>query len=364
MANPRLRRSYPLVEATVLAEFLAMPRDAWERLMTVVIDRLDTDGPGPGSDAPGHGHLDRHFNGVWELHARFDALSGAGFANTVHSIVRQLRNDARLEGVDAPTTSELIVHALLEMARRAADHHDANPNTPNVNITVTEDAVADAMDLDDDDLDRGDADGDDRDVGDEALDDDMVEDAMDVDDGDGDLDLDEPGCPHGCTDHDPAPAPATVDGAPLTKRQLRRVLCEGILHGLVLDSNGAILRLGRTRRDPSPEQRLYLALRDQGCSFPGCTKPPSLCFAHHIIWWSQGGPTDIDHLCLVCARHHTLIHNGLYQPRVEDGIVLWTNQRTGRQLAREPPSMTIARYRRNIDTIDYEWRHIKLVLAT
>ena len=42
--------------------------------------------------------------------------------------------------------------------------------------------------------------------------------------------------------------------------------------------------------------------------WPGCTTPPSLCEAHHVTWWSRGGPTTLDNLALLCHRHHTQIH--------------------------------------------------------
>ncbi|HET8589495.1 MAG TPA: HNH endonuclease signature motif containing protein, partial [Nakamurella sp.] len=50
--------------------------------------------------------------------------------------------------------------------------------------------------------------------------------------------------------------------------------------------------------------------RDKGCAFLGCDIPPAWCEAHHIIWWSQGGVTDISNGVLLCRRHHVLIHQG------------------------------------------------------
>jgi hypothetical protein len=72
-----------------------------------------------------------------------------------------------------------------------------------------------------------------------------------------------------------------------------------------------VLNFGRNRRVVTPAQRAALAIRDGGCSFPGCTAPPEDCDAHHIVYWRNGGRSDIDNLTLACwATHHPLAHEG------------------------------------------------------
>ena len=51
-----------------------------------------------------------------------------------------------------------------------------------------------------------------------------------------------------------------------------------------------------------------LAIRDRGCAFPGCDRPPGWCDAHHIIPWELLGPTDMNNLVLLCRRHHRMLH--------------------------------------------------------
>ena len=47
------------------------------------------------------------------------------------------------------------------------------------------------------------------------------------------------------------------------------------------------------------------ALRDGGCAFPGCDRPPSDCEAHHAKEpWHQGGRTDLADGVLLCPHHH------------------------------------------------------------
>jgi 5-methylcytosine-specific restriction protein A len=50
-------------------------------------------------------------------------------------------------------------------------------------------------------------------------------------------------------------------------------------------------------------------VRDGGCVFPGCDRKPKWCDAHHLKPWEDDGPTDLDNGCLLCRRHHTLIHH-------------------------------------------------------
>ena len=71
--------------------------------------------------------------------------------------------------------------------------------------------------------------------------------------------------------------------------------------------------LGRSRREVSPALREVLGTLDgERCRFPGCTRHRKL-HAHHVVYWSDGGPTDLANLVLVCARHHTLIHQHGFQ---------------------------------------------------
>jgi hypothetical protein len=67
--------------------------------------------------------------------------------------------------------------------------------------------------------------------------------------------------------------------------------------------------LGRSQREANVALRELLgALDGERCRFPGCTRHKKL-HAHHVMYWSDGGRTDLDNLLLVCSRHHTLIHS-------------------------------------------------------
>ncbi|HWT34211.1 MAG TPA: DUF222 domain-containing protein [Microbacterium sp.] len=76
-----------------------------------------------------------------------------------------------------------------------------------------------------------------------------------------------------------------------------------------VDDAGNPLKLGRTARLFSATQRLALAVRDGGCVWLGCDRPPSYCEAHHIDKYSEGGRTDLDRGVLLCAFHHMNLHH-------------------------------------------------------
>jgi hypothetical protein len=111
-----------------------------------------------------------------------------------------------------------------------------------------------------------------------------------------------------------------VDGELLPPSTMKRVLNSLPGRGGPLRlrwSSVADLRrhdLGRRRR-----REVSLALREllgtldgERCRFPGCTRHSTL-HAHHVRFWSAGGPTDLDNLVLVCSRHHTLLHQHGFQ---------------------------------------------------
>jgi hypothetical protein len=104
------------------------------------------------------------------------------------------------------------------------------------------------------------------------------------------------------------PGVLTRTQAPLRAEHARRLACDARIIPAVLDGKGVPLDLGRARRVVDSNQRRALLLRDQGCAFPGCGRPPHWCDAHHIRHWSNGGRTDLDNLVLLCGQHHRLLH--------------------------------------------------------
>ena len=101
---------------------------------------------------------------------------------------------------------------------------------------------------------------------------------------------------------------STATGTLLSVETLRRVACDAALVPHVLGTAGEDLDLGRVARLFTRAQRRRLWRRDRGCTYPGCTAPGSWCRAHHVLHWSDGGPSDVDNAALLCQRHHTTVH--------------------------------------------------------
>lgn len=99
-------------------------------------------------------------------------------------------------------------------------------------------------------------------------------------------------------------------GSPVSLATARQLACDGDLIPVLLDARGAILDQGRAVRLFTRAQRRALTVRDKGCAFPTCDMPAPWCEAHHIQFWSNGGPTDLANGVLLCGRHHTVIHQG------------------------------------------------------
>src|SRR5687767_6406033 len=111
-------------------------------------------------------------------------------------------------------------------------------------------------------------------------------------------------------------------GTLLAPETVRRIACDADLLPVVLGTAGQVLDLGRTRRLFTPGQVTRLWLRDAGCTYPGCTMPPQWTDAHHLVHWTDGGPTNLSNAALLCERHHTLVHHrrlaGTVQARPDD----------------------------------------------
>ncbi|GAB49766.1 HNH endonuclease signature motif containing protein [Mobilicoccus pelagius] len=84
-----------------------------------------------------------------------------------------------------------------------------------------------------------------------------------------------------------------------------------------------MLDLGRRSRLVTSAERTVLALRDGGCTYPGCGAPPGWCDGHHIRHWSEGGMTDPPNLALLCRHHHTVVHRHGHTVTVDPDGVLW-----------------------------------------
>ncbi len=107
---------------------------------------------------------------------------------------------------------------------------------------------------------------------------------------------------------------ASLDtGGRISAGEARRLACRAGIIPVVLGGQSVVLDAGRKRRFHSETQRIVMGVRDGGCTAAGCDAPPGFCHAHHDLPWSHGGGTSVERGRLLCARHHTLIHDTGFQ---------------------------------------------------
>ncbi len=85
--------------------------------------------------------------------------------------------------------------------------------------------------------------------------------------------------------------------------------------------------------------RRAVTARDRRCRFPGCDQPPAACHPHHIVPRSQGGPTCLTNLLLLCAFHHLIaVHRWGWSITLHpDGTVTATSPDSSRTLHSHGP---------------------------
>ena len=97
-------------------------------------------------------------------------------------------------------------------------------------------------------------------------------------------------------------------GEQVSPATVRRLCCDAMLLPAVLGTAGQPLDLGRERRLFTGPLRRALVLRDGGCAFPTCDRPPRWCAGHHVVPWHDGGTTCLTNAVLLCGFHHRAIH--------------------------------------------------------
>ncbi|SHN46465.1 HNH endonuclease, partial [Cryptosporangium aurantiacum] len=119
-------------------------------------------------------------------------------------------------------------------------------------------------------------------------------------------------------------------GDTLPLEAIDRIACDAAINRIILGPDDVPIAVGRRTRLVPPTMRRGLVVRDQGCRFHYCTRPPHWTQAHHIIPWTHGGPTDMNNLILLCGFHHHRVH--------DEG---WTLQLDGQELTIRRPDGTI-----------------------
>jgi hypothetical protein len=215
---------------------------------------------------------DQTYGGVWITRGQFDAEGGA----LVKTLLDALTPAPSAE--DTRTGSQRRADALVDLAAtqlRCGNHPDVHGQRPHLTVTVSADTLRSG--------------------------------------GDG-------------------PAAALGGVGPIHPETARRIACDAArtLVTVAAPADGSAsplwntpvlpLSIGRAARTIPAHLRTALCLRDQGCRFPGCDRPPAWTDGHHIIHWADGGPTELDNLVSLCRRHHRAVHEQGWRIHMADGI--------------------------------------------
>jgi hypothetical protein len=133
---------------------------------------------------------------------------------------------------------------------------------------------------------------------------------------------------------DPDAPPAELRGVgPIHPETARRIACDSVRTVVTVappaESSAwtAIrppvlpLSVGRETRVIPAHLRTALNLRDQGCRFPGCDRPPAWTDGHHIVHWPDG-PTELENLVSLCRTHHRRVHEQGWRIHIAGGVAV------------------------------------------
>jgi hypothetical protein len=130
------------------------------------------------------------------------------------------------------------------------------------------------------------------------------------------------------------------DAGRIAPADARRIACDASVNRVITAGGSTPVEVGRRTPVVPASLRRAVAVRDGGCRFPGCDRPPGWCDAHHVVHWSDGGPTTLGNLVLLCRPHHRMVH-GRFVVRMDRGSPAFTRP-DGTVLEDRPPPVAAA----------------------
>ncbi|WP_183086404.1 HNH endonuclease signature motif containing protein [Mycetocola zhadangensis] len=107
---------------------------------------------------------------------------------------------------------------------------------------------------------------------------------------------------------------------PVSMSIIKQILSDASMIPVFIDPDGKVVALGNDQRGFSRIQRMGMIARDgPTCAMPGCQIPATGCEAHHVVEYSEGGPTHLDNGALFCWFHHRMIKTGVFTVEMVNG---------------------------------------------
>ena len=117
-------------------------------------------------------------------------------------------------------------------------------------------------------------------------------------------------------------------------------VAERVIQAVGLGGDGLPLRVGRQYRSATVAQWAALTAMYSRCAWPGCDQPVSRCQAHHLMFWEDGGSTDLDNLVPLRTAHHVSVHHREWRLRLGAGRRLDVVRPNGEHFATAWPNRT------------------------
>ena len=116
-------------------------------------------------------------------------------------------------------------------------------------------------------------------------------------------------------------------GVALPSTLADHLTCDGRFH-LLYEKDGRPISIGHAQQIVPNHTRRVVLDRDRACRHPGCNATRHLQ-VHHLVHWSNDGPSDTWNLAALCPFHHRALHKRLFTMHGNadepDGIVFHAN---------------------------------------
>ena len=266
-ANPRVADVLAGAQDEIITLADNSTFEQWKRDVIALAEYADPDGPEPDPCASNELRLSKTLDGRVEINGSLDAANGLALSTAINAkadeLFRRCSHDHKLTpDLEIPSRKALRAEALVELIRAAMGAEPGSGSIPRAEVTLVL---------------------------------------------------------HNNQVTDP-------DGAPLPQAAADVWGCDPDLWAIIVNDMGIPVDVGRTQRLATIAQRRAIAVRDGGCTFPGCDAPINWCDHHHIDDWNSGGETDLSNLVALCRYHHGITHRTGWTMHLDDQQVPhWTS---------------------------------------